>query len=160
MTAIERRPEEVARQNFDLVVVGGGIQGACLALEASRRRLRTLMLERDDFGGTTSWNSLRIIHGGLRHLQRFDLRQFFRSSIEQAWWIRTFPDLVRPLPCLMPLYNQGLRRTEVLGWALRARRVLRGWIGRLGSTDREDCALPPDEMLSAADTIALFPAVD
>ena len=158
MSLLERNPDRAAQQSFDLIVVGGGIQGACLALEASRRGLRALLLEREDFGGATSWNSLRIIHGGLRHLQRLEFGQFTRSAIEQAWWLRNFPDLVRPLPCLMPLYNDGLRRRSVLGAALRVQRSLEGWLDRQhprgsGSTK------PTGRVLSFEETVARFPMV-
>jgi len=63
---LRRDPRQAASRDYDLVVVGGGIYGALAALEASRRGLSTLLLERSDFGGATTWNSLRIIHGGLR----------------------------------------------------------------------------------------------
>ena len=73
MSSISRNPDALANEDYDLVVIGGGIYGACTLLEASRRGLKTLMIERADFGGATSWNSLRIVHGGLRYLQNLDL---------------------------------------------------------------------------------------
>ena len=103
--AIVRDPAAAARQGYDLIVVGGGVYGVMLTLEAARRGLRPLLLERDDFGGATSWNSLRIVHGGLRYLQTLDLPRFFESVTERRWFLRTFPDLVTPLGCLMPLYG-------------------------------------------------------
>ena len=60
---IERNPRTASRPDYDLVIVGGGVQGVALSLEAARRGLRPILLERGDFGGETSWNSLRIIHG-------------------------------------------------------------------------------------------------
>lgn len=123
MTTINRNPHAV-NGTFDVIVVGGGIYGACTLLEASRRGLRALLIERDDFGGATSWNSLRIMHGGLRYLQTADLRRFRRSVAEQAWWSHNFPDLIKPLSCLMPLYNRGLKRTDVLRAALWANDIL------------------------------------
>jgi len=62
---IEREPEKAAASSYPIIVIGGGIRGAMLALKAARRGYRSLLLERSDFGGETSWNSLRIIHGGL-----------------------------------------------------------------------------------------------
>ena len=117
MTAINRNPDSI-NEPFDVIVVGGGIYGACTLLEASRRGLRALLIERDDFGGATTWNSLRIVHGGLRYLQHADLGRFRRSVAEQTWWLHNFPDLVEPLSCLMPLYNFGLKRTDVMRAAL------------------------------------------
>ncbi|MBA2564749.1 MAG: FAD-dependent oxidoreductase, partial [Gemmatimonadetes bacterium] len=63
-SVLVRDPAAAARERYDVVIVGGGAYGACLALESARRGLRPLLLERGDFGGATSWNSLRIVHGG------------------------------------------------------------------------------------------------
>ena len=82
---IPRVPAESASRRYDLLVVGGGIYGVALIFEAARRGYRTILLERDDFGGGTSWSSLRIIHGGLRYLQTFDLRRFRESVAERRW---------------------------------------------------------------------------
>ena len=68
------------------------------------------MLERDDFGGATSFNSLRIIHGGFRYLQNLDLPRFFESVSDRKWFLQNFPDLVEPIPCLIPLYGKGVYR--------------------------------------------------
>ena len=62
---IFRAPQEAARRAYDVIVIGGGILGACHALEATRRGLSVLLLERDDFGGATSWSSHRIVHGAI-----------------------------------------------------------------------------------------------
>jgi glycerol-3-phosphate dehydrogenase len=120
MGIITRDPVGAVRGRYDLIVVGGGIYGVMILLEASRRRLNALLVERDDFGGQTSFNSLRIIHGGLRYLQTLDLHRFRESVSERQWFLRTFPDLIRPLPCLMPLHGDGLRRPPVLRAALAA----------------------------------------
>ena len=167
MTSIRRTPDELCDEPFDVIVVGGGIYGACLLLEASRRGLRTLLLERDDFGGATSWNSLRIIHGGLRYLQNVDLGRFHRSVAEQTWWLHHFPDLVEPLPCLMPLYNRGLRRTDVMRFALgmndalarpARERVRTEEPAHSLSIAHED--LPAGQIIGVEETRERFPDVD
>ena len=142
-----------AARPWDLVVVGGGIQGIALTLEAAERGWATLLVERDDFGGATTANSLRILHGGLRYLQRFDLRRFRESVGERRWFLRNFPDLVTPLPCLMPLY------APPRGGRLRWPSVLRA---ALAVNDRlsKDREIPHGKMLSPAATAALFPGVD
>lgn len=154
---IQRSPAEAAAQEHDLIVIGGGIYGACLTLEAARRGLRPLLLERGDFGEATSWNSLRLLHGGLRYLQTFDLRRYWESVAERRWFCRTFPELVRPQECLMPLYGQGLKRPLIFGAALliddllsRHRNVGVDRAGHLGR----------GRVLSVEDTIARFPLVD
>jgi glycerol-3-phosphate dehydrogenase len=115
---ITRAPAAAAAQRFDLAVVGGGIHGVCLALQAAERGLRVLLLERADFGSGASGNSLRVIHGGLRYLQSLDVTRFRESVAERRWFARTFPGLIEPLPCLMPLYGEGLRRRVVMRAAL------------------------------------------
>ena len=107
---IERDPVAASADAYDLVIVGGGVYGASLALESALRGLRPLLLDRTDFGGATSWNSLRFIHGGFRHLQSFDIRRLRESTGERRWYLRNFPDLVRPMPVRMPLYDTGMRR--------------------------------------------------
>ncbi|HVS64174.1 MAG TPA: FAD-dependent oxidoreductase [Thermoanaerobaculia bacterium] len=154
---IERRPEAVSGREFDLAIVGGGIYGATLALESARRGLRPVLVERADFGGATSWNSLRIVHGGLRYLQTLDLRRFHQSVDERAWWMQCFPELVRPLACLMPLYGRGLRRPAIF----RAALALNDLLGRPSSSRLPDAhRLPPGRILSAEQTIERFPAVE
>ena len=111
-----------------------------IALEATRRRLRPLLLERADFAGATSHNSLRILHGGLRYLQSLDLGRSLESIRERAWWRAHFPELVQPLPCLMPLYGDGLRRPA----ALRLGLLLNDLLGRWQAPAAPLAARPPD----------------
>lgn len=157
MGKIVRAPEECARKDHDLIVVGGGVYGIMLTLEATRRGLRPLLLEREDFGGQTSFNHLRIVHGGLRYLQTMDLHRFRESVGERSWFLRTFPGRVRRLPCLMPLYGDGLRRPEVMAVAL--------WLNDRLSTRRnqgvaEEEHLLDGKVLSPEETRARFPNVD
>ena len=154
---ILRDPAGFAREPHELIVVGGGIYGAMLALEASRRGLRPLLLERNDFGGATSWNSLRIAHGGLRYLQTLDLRRFRESVGERRWLLTTFPDLVHPLPCLMPLYGGGLRRPSVFRWALGLNDLLSR---RRNAGVPASQRLPPGAILTAEETRRRFPGVN
>jgi glycerol-3-phosphate dehydrogenase len=121
---IDRNLQHVATERFDLIVIGGGILGASLALEATLAGLRPLLLEARDFGGGASWNSLRILHGGLRYLQSADLPRFVDSVAARRELSRRFPDLVEPLACVMPLYRNGLRRVSVMRAALFANECL------------------------------------
>ncbi|NNF13883.1 MAG: FAD-dependent oxidoreductase, partial [Gemmatimonadetes bacterium] len=153
---IERDVRAAAAEAYDLVAVGGGIYGAILTAEAARRGLRTLLLERDDFGGATSWSSLRIVHGGLRYLQSLDLRRFRTSVEERRWFCRTFPELVEPLECVMPLYGRGLKRPGIFRAAL--------WANDLLSRGRNQGVLPTQNLpagriLGPTDTRSLIPAL-
>jgi glycerol-3-phosphate dehydrogenase len=105
-------------RSYDLIVVGGGIYGMTLTLEAARRGLRPLLVERDDFASAASLNGLRILHGGVRYLQSMDLPRFFESVEQRGWFMRRFAPFCRALPCLMPLYGGGLKRPSVLRLAL------------------------------------------
>jgi glycerol-3-phosphate dehydrogenase len=155
--SLRRDPPGAAANRYDLIVVGGGVYGAALALEAARRGLRPLLLERDDFGGATSWNSHRIVHGGLRYLQRLDLERFRVSVRERRWFLLHFPDLVKPLPCLMPLYGRGARRPSIMRAALLANHLL-----SLRRNDglRSDRRLESGGVMTVPETVSLFPGVD
>jgi glycerol-3-phosphate dehydrogenase len=152
---IRRNVEGAAAADFDLIVVGGGIHGIMVALEATRRRLRPLLIERGDFAGATSHNSLRILHGGLRYLQSVDLRRALESIAERTWWLENFPDLVEPLPCLMPLYDEGLRRPGPMRAALRLNEMLR----RMGA-GVADQRLGTGQVIEPDTVVQLFPSVD
>jgi glycerol-3-phosphate dehydrogenase len=158
---ISRDLSTAAAASWDLIVVGGGIQGVALTLEASRRGLRTLLVERDDFGGATSGSSLRILHGGLRYLQSMNLPRYRESIAERRWFLLHFPDLAEPLPCLMPLYDPPrggrLRRTSAFRLALAANDFLSR---RRNDGVRADRWLPGGRVLDAAETLRLLPGAD
>src|SRR6185503_17627081 len=109
---------ELARASYDIAVVGGGIYGAMLHLEAARAGLRSVLVERGDFGGATSENSLRIVHGGLRYLQNLNVARSIESTRERQWYLTSVPRLVAPLPCLLPIYDRGRKRTSELAPAI------------------------------------------
>jgi glycerol-3-phosphate dehydrogenase len=93
---------------FDTVVVGGGILGAGIARELSRRGSSTLLVERRDFAWGTTARSTRLIHGGLRYLANYDLGVVREGLRERAWQLRRMPNLVTPLPFLLPFYHEPL----------------------------------------------------
>ena len=94
---------------FDILVIGGGITGAGVALDAAARGLSVALVERGDFAqGTSSW-STKLVHGGLRYLPMLDFGQVREGLQEQNALLRNAPHLVRPLPFLLPLYR-GARR--------------------------------------------------
>jgi len=142
---------------FDIVVVGGGIYGACAAWEGALRGLRVALIEAGDFGSATSGNSLRTLHGGLRHLQRLDLKRMRESIRERREWLRLAPHLARPLRFILPTHGQGLRGPMVMRAAL--------WLNDLVSSDRNrgvraDRRLPRGMLLSAAAARAALPGID
>jgi glycerol-3-phosphate dehydrogenase len=96
------RLERAATEVFDLVVIGAGALGSALAWEAASRGLGVALLEQDDFGCGASANSLKVVHGGLRYLQRLDVARARASAAERSAFLRIAPHLVAPLACVMP----------------------------------------------------------
>ena len=111
---------------FDLIVVGGGINGCGIAWDAALRGLRVLLLEKEDYGWATSaWNS-RLIHGGLKYLEKYDVPLVRESLREREWMLHAAPHLVRPLRFVLPFYDRnahpawmlrlGLATYDALSW--------------------------------------------
>ncbi|MEA2626931.1 MAG: glycerol-3-phosphate dehydrogenase [Candidatus Binatota bacterium] len=109
----------LARETFDVAVVGAGIYGASIARDAALRGLSVAAIDSGDFGHATSANSLKIIHGGLRYLQHLDFVRMRASIAERSILLAIAPHLVRPFPFLMPLYGHGLHGREALWVALK-----------------------------------------
>src|SRR5688572_25997340 len=117
--AMLRRLQE---ESFDVLVVGGGISGAGVALDAATRGLRVALVERDDFASGTSSKSSKLIHGGLRYLQNGDVRLVYDALRERQRLLRNAPHLVHVLPFIIPILTRdGLLSKKVakaLGSAL------------------------------------------
>ncbi len=147
---------DLARADYDVIVVGGGIYGAMLHLEAARLGLRSVLVERGDFGGATSENSMRIVHGGLRYLQNLNVARSVESTRERQWYLSSLPRLVSPLPCLLPIYERGRKRTSVLTLGLAANDALSAAVLYL------DCSVadvPRGQLLDARGALELAPAI-
>lgn len=104
--------EDLGDTEFDILVVGGGIYGLMAARDAALRGLRTALVERADFGGATSHNSLKLMHGGIRYVQHLDFRRLRASARERAFWQFAAPEVVRPLEFTIPLVGHGMK-----GWS-------------------------------------------
>jgi len=107
----------MAEETFDVLVIGGGITGSGVALDAASRGLRTALVERHDFASGTSSKSSKMVHGGLRYLQQRDFRLVYEGLHERQRLLENAPHLVAPLPFLIPLFgrdglvNKGVART-------------------------------------------------
>lgn len=108
----------------DVLIEGGGIQGATAAYVAARQGLSVLLVERGDLGGGASSNSMKVLHGGLRYLQSLDLPRSFESLRERRRLQRLAPDLVRPLPVRMELAGRSAFYRAALRAGLLAHDVL------------------------------------
>ncbi|MEX0975534.1 MAG: glycerol-3-phosphate dehydrogenase [Woeseia sp.] len=103
-------------RDFDIVIIGGGINGAGIARDAATRGLTVLLLESKDFGsGTTSWSS-RLIHGGLRYLEYGELSLVYESLHERRYLRQIAPHLVAPIAISIPVFSSSKRGM----WTLRA----------------------------------------
>lgn len=102
------RDKELRRlgdERFDLVVVGGGISGACLAYDAALRGLRVTLVEKGDFGGATSSASSKVLHGGIRYLQSLRIDKVRESALERMYFQNLAPHLCRYVPFLVPAFR-------------------------------------------------------
>ena len=109
--------EQLAGQHFDVVVIGGGITGAGVALDAATRGYTVALIERADFASGTSSRSSKLVHGGLRYLQQFDLGLVREALLERQIMVRLAPHLVKPLPMIVPAFD-GERPDRRLGVGL------------------------------------------
>jgi glycerol-3-phosphate dehydrogenase len=145
----------LSRSEFDIVVVGGGITGAGVALDAASRGYSVALLERADFASGTSSRSSKLVHGGLRYLQNFDLGLVREALLERQLMVALAPHLVRPLPLVVPAF-EGARPDRLLGVGLNLYDVMsvdrdrlrtgRSAIGR-GRRARAERGMPVEDEL-------------
>jgi glycerol-3-phosphate dehydrogenase len=96
----------LAGEQFDVLVIGGGITGTGVALDAASRGLRTALVEKADFASGTSSKSSKLVHGGLRYLQQKEVRLVYEALAERQVLRKTAPHLVRVLPFLLPVFTK------------------------------------------------------
>ena len=97
--------ERLGQEQFDVLVIGGGITGAGVALDAAARGYRVALVEKADFASGTSSKSTKLAHGGIRYLPQFDFAMIREGVIERGLMVRHAPFLVRPLPFVIPVYE-------------------------------------------------------
>ena len=154
---MKRDLSRLAGDTFDVLVVGGGIHGAAAARAAAAGGLRTALIEQQDFGHATSANSLKIIHGGLRYLQRLDFAKIRDSVAARRAVLRRFPHLAAALPCVLPTRGFTTRGRAAMAVALALNDLL--------SFDRNrgvaaDCALPGGRTISRGELERRAPGLD
>ena len=139
----------IENQKYDLIIIGGGINGAGIARDAALRGLKTILLEKGDFaGGTSSWSS-RLIHGGLRYLEYFEFPLVREALKEREVLLSTAPHLVNPLLLTIPIYTD------------RSRPYWKIWAGMiLYDMFSFDKTLPLHRMLPTAKFKQLFRSLD
>jgi glycerol-3-phosphate dehydrogenase len=153
---VKRELAALAAREWDLVVVGAGIHGAALAWDAALRGLAVALVEREDFGAGASWNSLKTIHGGMRHLQRLDLASLRESARERRTLLTIAPELVEPLCFLVPCRGFASNGRAALALGLFLNDLLTRDRNRGVPAGRH---VPGGRTISAAETLALVPGL-
>jgi len=140
---------ELAPNDFDLIIIGAGINGAGIARDAALRGLKVLILDKDDIASGTSSYSTRLIHGGLRYLEHGELGLVRESLREREVLLQIAPHLVRPLPILIPIYS-GMKRGRT---KIRAGMIAYDLLS-LGKS------LPQHHVLSTVETLRQMPSLN
>ncbi len=136
--------DAISKTAFDIIIIGGGITGAGILNEASKRGYKCLLLDKGDFASGTSSKSAKLIHGGIRYLKHGQFKVIRESLKERNYLLETYPHLVKPIPFLFPIYE-----TKYLyypGIAL---------YNFLGGKDK----LPDYRFLEKEDTIKMLPNI-
>lgn len=152
---MQRRVEELSNGEFDVLIVGGGIQGIAILHTLTQQGVKVALVEKDDFASGTSANSLKVIHGGLRYLQAGDFGRMRRSIRARRRFMQLAPELVRPQGFAIPTSKQGSRHPVLMRAAL--------WLNDLISLDRNrgvasSNRLPSGQILRNCDFVRLFAA--
>jgi len=134
----------------ETIIIGAGIQGTTLALAALERGVCPVLVDRDDHPSGASVNSYGIIHGGLRYLQSMNIPRWVRSRRAQNWYIDRYPHQVRPLRCVMPLYDGTPRSPRLFALARGLDHMLRTALGQHVPLPK-DGACSRQEVLQAYD---------
>lgn len=138
-------------------MIGGGINGAGIAWEAALRGYSVALIEKADFGAATSAGCFKIIHGGLRYLQHFDLPRLYESVREQQILRKISPHLIKPFPFLVPCYGYGMKGKEAMRLGLMLYEVLTCTKNQGVSSEQK---LPSHKVLSKKETLDIAPHLD
>ncbi len=150
---LERRVDALAR-SFDMVVVGGGITGICVAREAAGRGLRVLVVDKDDFGAGTSSATTKYLHGGIRYLEQYEFGVVRESLRERRVLSLAAPHLVQPVRFLMPAWRWSKPAAPLLAAGVLAYDLL-AWDKNRGVPD--SLHMPKPRWLSKRRVLAAVP---
>lgn len=149
----------LAAEEFDVVVVGGGITGAGVALDAATRGYSVALVERHDYASGTSSRSSKLVHGGLRYLQNFDLGLVREALIERQIMVGLAPHLVKPLPLIVPAFD-GARPDRMMGMGLNLYDVMSATRrGRRGSGETTYWSPDRHRIIDADEVVEGLPAL-
>jgi len=151
---MKRDIHKLAETTYDLLIIGGGINGACSAWDATLRGLSVALVDKGDFGAATSANSLKIIHGGLRYLQHADFNRMRESIRERSTLMRIAPHLVYPLSFIVPTYNHFKQSKQLLQLALKINDLI-GFERK--SLNEPSLVIPPGKVVTREDCLKIYP---
>jgi glycerol-3-phosphate dehydrogenase len=155
---MKRDLAQLTQREHDVVIVGGGIFGICVAWDAALRGLSVAILERGDFGQAATANCFKMVHGGIRYLQHADVPRVREASRERNALLRIAPHLVHPLPFVLPTYGHGLKGKEILRGALNIYDLIT-WDRNQGIVDGTH-RIPAGSVLSRRKCLELFPTLE
>ena len=158
MIARAQALEALARERFDVAVIGGGITGAGVALDAASRGYSVALLERADYASGTSSRSSKLVHGGLRYLQHFDIGLVREALLERQLLVALAPHLVRPLPIVVPAFD-GARLDRLVGVGLNLYDVMAVERRRGRRTSAVNWSPDRHRVISGAEVLELLPAL-
>ncbi len=161
--------EALTGERFDVVVIGGGITGAGVALDAATRGYSVALLERNDYASGTSSRSSKLVHGGLRYLRTFDLGLVREALLERQLMVKLAPHLVTPMKLVVAafegarpdrLFGIGLNMYDVMAApSLRGRRNTRRTVAANGQDGEADWSPSRHRLISPEEVVALLPAL-
>ena len=152
---LKRNVEHLAKQRFDVLVIGGGITGAWTALDCALRGLSVALIERADFGSRTSAASSKLLHGGIRYLQQFQFSKVRESAMERASYLRVAPQLSHALPFLVPTYSNFKQGRFFLGGGMALYQMLCS--GQNRKIDHPDRRIPLPSFMGRKQLLDLVP---
>jgi glycerol-3-phosphate dehydrogenase len=164
MVARSQALDALRSEHFELAVIGGGITGAGVALDAASRGFSVALLEARDFASGTSSRSSKLVHGGLRYLQQLDVGLVREALLERQLLVSLAPHLVRPLPMVVPAFD-GARLDRVVGVGLNMYDVLaldrlrRPRVLRRRGVDEEDWSPDRHRTIDGDDVLERIPAL-
>lgn len=154
---MKRDIQQLTEHPFDVLVIGAGIYGATVAWDATLRGLRVALIDKGDFGGGTSANSLKTVHGGLRYLQQLDFKRMRESIRERRILMGIAPHLVHPLTCIMPTYGHSMKGREVMLAGMILNDIISFDRNRLGDPEK---TIPRGRVVSKKTCMRLLPGID
>ena len=156
MKPMVRELSALREKEYDLVIIGAGIFGACASWDAALRGLSVAIVDKGDFSHATSSNHFKMVHGGIRYLQHADIYRIRESSRERSALLRIAPHMIEPLPIVIPTYGHGVKGKAFLGAGILLYDLLTCDRNRGLQNERK---VPWGKLLSRTKVLKLFPGI-